>query len=222
MYVAQRTVETSSDFDDERRISLSSMVKTNRNQTWACVPTPLFISPVSVTFLDHQTQESRWLVNEISITKWLFLCFLPLAVLLLMLVSSLCCSISAMKQTLKAQRRNAAVSWDELVLCLNAVYAHGQHQGLLERTLKILYYQGRFLHCLTLPSHKYHTKLRFPFSYFNNSSWVLSTPPSWRPNGVECSGYACLSKSRVDLCSTPGVQCLCAGMCVSLRYLIVL
>lgn len=75
---------------------------------------------VSVTFLDRQTQEPRWLVNEISITKRLFLCFLLLLAVslsLLMLVSSLCCSISAVKQTLKARCRNAAMSWDELVLC---------------------------------------------------------------------------------------------------------
>lgn len=133
IYGAQTTVETTSDFDHRRGISFSFMVKTNRNQTWACVPTPLFISPVSVPFLDHQTQEPRWLVNEISTSKWLFLCFPLLAVLFLMLVSSLCCSISAVKQTLRAQCRNAAMSWDELVLCLGAVYARGQHQGLLER-----------------------------------------------------------------------------------------
>lgn len=53
----------------------SKKKKTNPNQTWASVPAPLFISPVSVTFPDHQTQEPRWLVNEISVTKRLFLCF---------------------------------------------------------------------------------------------------------------------------------------------------
>lgn len=53
-------------------------------------------------------------------------------------------------------------------------------------------------------------------------SRVLSAWLSWRPAGAECSGSACLSKSSVDLCFTLGLACLCAGMCVSLRYLIVL
>ncbi|KAA8590192.1 hypothetical protein FQN60_014126, partial [Etheostoma spectabile] len=34
-------------------------------------------------------------------------------------------ALSAVKQALRAQCRNAAMSWDELVLCLNAVYAYG-------------------------------------------------------------------------------------------------
>lgn len=38
-------------------------------ETWACILPPLNISPVSVTFLEHQTQEPRWLVNDISISN---------------------------------------------------------------------------------------------------------------------------------------------------------
>lgn len=164
MYVAQTTVETTSDFECGRGISFSSMVKTNH--TWACIPPPLDISPVSVlfSFMDHQTQEPRWLVNEIGISKWLLLCSFLLAVLLLVLVSSLCCSLSAVKQTLKAKRRNAAVSWDELVLCLNAVYAHSQHQGQLERTLRIHYCGSLALPYFAI-SHKDHMLSVLVFLY---------------------------------------------------------
>lgn len=71
-------------------------------------------------------------------------CSFVFIAVLFMLVSSLCCSISAVKQTLKARCRNAAMSWDELVLCLNSVYAYDQHQGMLERTLRTHWYQWWF------------------------------------------------------------------------------
>lgn len=86
---------------------------------------PLFINPVCVPFLDYQTQEPRWLVNEISISKTVSLLlffFLTVSVPHACFLF-LCCSKSAVKMMLKAWRQNAAMSWNELVLCLNTVYA---------------------------------------------------------------------------------------------------
>lgn len=73
------------------------------------------------------------------------------------------------------------------------------------------------LHCLISPLEKKKKKKTLQFIKTVLSVWL-----SWRPAGAECSGSACLSKSSVDLCFTLGLACLCAGMCVSLRYLIVL
>lgn len=124
--------------------------KPNLMQTCPCVPaslSPLY-SPVSVPFLDHQTQEPRWLVNELSISKTvLFVSFLlqspPYACLLL------CVALKVLWR--KAQmgwRQNAALWWDELV---RVVFACDQHWGLLERNvLNTLLLPVVILHCLTL------------------------------------------------------------------------
>lgn len=62
------------------------------------------------TTLDHRTQEPKWLVNEISVSAWLLL---SLLFLFLALVSSLCCSSIAVKQTprFSASKRCGVMGW---------------------------------------------------------------------------------------------------------------
>lgn len=75
----------------------------------------LLYNPVSVLFLDHQTQEPRWPVNEIIISKTvLFVSFLllspPYACFLF------CVALKVLwRKALKIWRQNAALWSDELV-----------------------------------------------------------------------------------------------------------
>lgn len=84
-----------------------------------------------LTTLDHRTQEPKWLVNEISVSVWLLLSLLSSSSRLF----PLCVALQVLwNRRWGSRRRSAAVSWDELVLCLGAVYACCRHQGPLERT----------------------------------------------------------------------------------------
>lgn len=108
---------------------------------WVCVPTPLGISPVSVHHsgpLDSGAKVTCEWDQLVNLTV-AFVVFLFLA-----LVSTLCCSSSAVKQTLRSRHQSAAVSWDELVLRLDAVYACCHHQGPLERTSYPRHHQSWF------------------------------------------------------------------------------
>lgn len=78
-----------------------------RERTWVCVPTPLGISPVSVNLSgppDSGAKATCEWDQRINLTVAFVFLFLAL-------LSSLCCS-SAVKQTPRSRRRNAAVSWD--------------------------------------------------------------------------------------------------------------
>lgn len=113
-------------------------------RTWVRVPTPLGISPVSVNLSgppDSGAKATCEWDQRINLTV-AFVVFLFLA-----LVSSLCCS-SAVKQTLRSRRRTAAVSWDQLVLCLDAGC---RHQGPLERISPPQHHQYWVCIALTCP-----------------------------------------------------------------------
>lgn len=171
----------------------------------------LFLLRLWITRL--RSQDDLWMRSAYQ-NRLLLCSFPPRCSLLLLLVSSLCCSWSAVKQTLRAQcRKTLQCHWMSLFLCLNAVYARGQHQGAMERLWR-KHCNPQWWFCIALLFHeswRSHAKcFGFPFFVCVKKkkdiliTTVLSTLPSWWPVGVECSGYACLSKSSVDLCFTPG------------------
>lgn len=91
----------------------------------------LFLLPPWITRL--RSQDDLWMRSAYQ-NRLLLCSFPPRCSLLLLLVSSLCCSWSAVKQTLRAQcRKTLQCHWMSLFLCLNDVYARGQHQGAMER-----------------------------------------------------------------------------------------
>lgn len=159
--------------------------------------------------LDYQTQEPKWLVNEISISTWLllFVVFpLPRASFLFVLLFK-CCETDA---EVSASKRCSVMGWACSVFGCRMSPSGPAGENLTSTAPPVM-----SLHCLNLSS-----ALNLTLIYWHRCSRVLSAWLSWRPAGADCSGSACLSS--VDLCSTPGLACLCAGMCVFLRYLIVL
>lgn len=183
----------------------------DKDETRVCVPTPLGISPVSVNLCGPPDSGAKvtceW-DQHINLTV-AFVVFLFLMLVFSFVLLFTCCETDA---EVSASKRCSVMGRACSVFGCRLSPLGPVGENYPSTTPPVM-----SLHCLNLWSVP-----NITLAYWHHCSRVLSAWFSWRPAGAECSGSACLSKSSVNLCSTPGLACLCAGMCVSLRYLIVL